>query len=1085
MNARYSTLLTLLCLLLLPALVTAQGVTTANISGRILDTGNEPLIGATVVAVHEPTGTVYGNATDIDGYYRLANMRVGGPYTVTISYTGYGSQEFTGINLRLGESRTFDATLQDNTSELTEVVVTAQAGTAGQNAGASTQISTQEIEALPTLNRNINDFLRLTPQASSTGDGISFAGTNNRYNAIYIDGAVNNDVFGLASSGTNGGQTGASPFSIDIIDQFQVVLSPYDVSLGGFAGGGVNAVTKSGTNNFKGTAYYFYQDENLTGKTNGRLTDQIQGSTPTFERARLDPFKQQTYGASFGGPLVKDKVFFFVNAEGQTDASPSVFNYAQYQGAVEESQVEALRQQLISQYGYDPGSFGNVSDDLKSRKFFGKLDFNLSATQRLTLRHNYARAEQFDRNGSNAGTINFSNNGVYFPSTTNSSALELNSSFGTGASNNLIIGYTNVNDDRDPIGSDFPNVQIADGRQSIRFGSEAFSTANALKTNTVTLTDNFKLYRGKQTFTFGTHNEFYSFYNLFIRQNYGAYQYDSLAQFTSGARASRYDRTYSAVDEVTGDGSAAAAEFKALQLGFYAQDEIELTDRLTLTAGVRVDIPFFLTDPAISDTFNTSILPKLADQYPIADGVQGGKSPDTKLLWSPRVGFNYNFKNDAASQIRGGAGIFTSRIPFVWPGGQFTNNGITTGGVTLTGARAPVFNPDPFGQPINEVSRTQGGQVDLFTPDFKYPQVFRGNLAVDTRIPGGVVATVEGVFTKTINNIYATNINSDPTVASTLSGGPDNRNIYTGNRIDNRVGGDIYLISNTSKGYTYTITGSLAKKFGQNLDATLAYTYGDAYAINEGNSSQNSSIWRSQVNVNGRNNPVYGRSDYALGQRVVATGNYTARWNNSDAFATTISLFFNGQKGSPYFYVIGGRPAQNINNERGSTTINSSLIYVPQNQSDINLVDIKNSAGVVTLSADQQWANLNAFIESDSYLSERRGQYAEKNSNYLPFIGIFDAAIRQNVGFEAAGRLQRLQLSIDIFNLANLINKDWGTRYTVPGGFNQYQLYTLNRITNGVPEYNYTGTSTGKDALNISGAGSIWRARVGVRYLFN
>ncbi len=1092
MMTRYSTVLALLCWLLTPMIVGAQGVTTANISGRILDAGSEPLIGATIVAVHEPTGTVYGNATDLDGYYRLANMRVGGPYTVTVSYTGYGSQEFTGVNLRLGENRVFDATLQDNTNELTQVVVRGQVGTAGTNAGASTQISTEQIEGLPTLNRDISDFTRLTPQSSSVGGGTSFGGVNNRFNAIYIDGAVNNDVFGLSSDGTNGGQTGASPFSIDIIDQFQIVLSPYDVSLGGFAGAGVNAVTKSGTNQFKGTAYLFNQNESIAGKTPGRLADRlIEDGDPDFERTKLEPFNRSTYGASFGGPIVKDKVFFFLNAELIRDETPAPFEFGQYVGNSNEADIDRLRSRLL-ELGYDPGTFGNTSDALDADRIFAKLDFNLTQDHRLTLRHNYNKASSFDRNASNRGRINFSNNGIFFPSTTNSSALELNSTFGTAASNNLILGYTKVLDDRDPLGQAFPNVFISDGDGSITFGSEAFSTGNVLEQSIFTLTDNFKLYRGPHTFTLGTHNEFYSIRNVFVRQNFGSYFYRSLEGFLSNGPADGYDRTYSLVDDVTGDDTAAAASFDAAQIGIYAQDEFVVSSALTLTAGIRLDVPILPSDPPALPGFNDTTIVKLAAAYPAANGARAGEAPSGQLMFSPRVGFTYNIEPSTQTVLRGGVGVFTSRIPFVWPGGMYSNNGTLLTSIDEDDISGPVtFRPDPNGQYTAEGPVGLGGQIDLFTDDFKYPQVLRTNLAVDHTLPGEVKLTFEGIFTKTLNNIIVTNINSSPDIRFTTTGaGGDQREVYTGRRIAPEVNGDVYLIDNTSQGYTYTVTAGLAKKFGRSLDATFAYTYGDAYAINEGTSSQNSSQWRGQLNVNGRNNPVFGRSDFALGHRVVGSLNYIARWDNTDRFATNFSIFGSGQTGGAYSYVVGpdrNRGAQNLNNETGDVGRNRSLIYIPANRSEINLVDVTNRAGEVTLSADEQWQNLNRFIEGDEYLSENRGQFADKNGSFAPFQGFFDVAIRQNLGFEAAGKLQRLQLSLDIFNFANLLNSNWGTSYNQPGDFNNRYLYNFvgYEPDGTTPRYQYTlDEGAGKESLNISGFGR-WRARVGVRYIFN
>jgi len=1051
----------------------AQGVTTSSMQGKVLDTSGETLIGANVLAVHTPSGTVYGTATDLEGNYRIPNMRVGGPYKVTISYTGYSELTAEGILLRLGETFRRDYTMEEGGIELETIQVVARQGTAGTNSGASTQITSDDIEDVPTLNRDLGDYLRLTPQAS----GFSFAGVNNRYNAIYVDGAVNNDVFGLASSGTNGGQTGIAPFSIDIIDQLQVVLSPYDVTYGGFAGGGVNAVTKSGTNNFEGTAYYFLQNESMVGKTNQSLTDRT-GS----ERTGVDEFSQTTYGASLGGPIVKDKIFFFANAELRADETPSPFDFGQYDGDATQADLNNLRSFLQNEYGYDPGSFGDVTDNLDGLKLFGKLDFNLNDNHRLTLRHNYVKAENTNRNAGGARTINFSNNGVYFPSITNSSALELNSNFGAKFSNNLIVGFTSVRDDRDPIGDDFPYLIIGDGEGQIRIGSEQFSTANALDQDIFTITDNFKIYNNNHTITIGTHNEFYSIYNLFIPQNYGVYEYENIDAFLNNSGATDYFRSYSLVDGITGDGSAAASEFNAMQLGFYVQDEWAVNPQFTLTGGLRFDLPIITTDPAIHPSFNTETLPDLAAAYDVAGNITGGQAPDGQLMISPRLGFDYDLTGDRSSVLRGGLGIFTSRIPFVWPGAMFNNNGITLGAVDEGDIEGSIdFISDIQRQYTNEAFSVPSGQVDLFTEDFKYPQVLRGNLALDTELPGGIFATFEGVYTKTLNNVLYTNVNNDPTVEFNWTNtGGDDRPVYVREDVDPRYSA-IYVASNTNEGYTYTLTASLAKQFDFGLTANLSYTYGDAEAVNEGTSSQNSSQWRGQVNIDGRNNPVLGRSDFALGHRVLGTLNYTFDWNKEKNATTSITLLYEGLKGNPYSYVIGGFGARNLNLETGSTSRNRSLIYIPANQNEITLVEANG------VSPQEQWNRLNAFIEDDPYLSENRGSYAEKNSNLMPFTSFLDLSVRQDFGVNVAGKNHKLQLSWDVFNLANLINPSWGVRWSVPGDFNNYFLYNFEGYAEDgtTPTFSYTEEGLNTEALNISNFGSRWRMRLGLRYIFN
>lgn len=1062
----------------------AQGTTTSSMTGQVVDQeSGETLIGATVVAIHEPSGTSYGTITNENGFYRMSNLRVGGPYRITVSYTGYGEIALEGVNLRLGETRKYDFKMTSAAEQLTTIEVTASAGTAGQSAGASTQISTEAIETMPTLNRNLGDYVRLTPQAAAYGTegGTAFGGVNNRYNAIYIDGAINNDVFGLAGSGTNGGQTGIAPFSIDIIDQFQVVLSPYDVTLGGFAGGGINAVTKSGTNNFEGTAYYFFQNQDLVGKTNQMLVDRTGN-----EATKAADFTKTTYGASLGGPIIRDRLFFFANAEIQKDEIPSLFDFETYGGNSSADDLNNLRQTMIEQYGYDPGTFGNVVDQLDGLKLFGKIDFNINKDHRLTLRHNYTKAEQYDRYAGSANTINFSNNGIYFPSTTNSTALELNSRFGNKMSNNLILGYTTVLDDRDGFG-DFPYLFIEDGGSNvIRIGTEEFSTGNNLDQKIFTLTDNFKIYKGAHTITVGTHNEFYDIYNLFIAQNYGTYRFASLQDFLDGNPAKEYDRTYSLVDNLTGDGSAAAADFKAMQLGFYAQDEWAVSPNFTLTGGLRIDIPILSTDPDIHPSFNTTTLPLLQAAYEVANDIEGGSAPQGQLMFSPRLGFNYELPGLKKTTLRGGLGIFTSRIPFVWPGAMYNNNGLTLGNVNeLTAGEPILFRPDINNQYTNANFTVPSGDINIFTKDFKYPQVFRGNLALDTELPGGITATIEGIYTKTLNNVLYTNVNSDPAVKFNWTGGPDDRTVFNRTSLDPTYSA-IYVGSNTNEGYTYNLTASLAKRFDFGLNATLAYSYGDAQAVSEGTSSQNSSQWRGQVSIDGRNNPVLGRSDFALGHRLISSLSYRKAWTRDQNVATTITLFYDGMAGSPYSYIIGGSAARNLNNETGSTSRNRSLIWIPADASEINLVDY--TANGVTVTAAEQWENLNAFIEDDPYLSENRGGYAEKNSNYMPWANFLDLSLRQDFGLNLAGKNHKFQISWDVFNFANLLNSSWGTRYSVIGDFNNFFLYQLDgyEADGTTPRFTYRlGDKKGTDAMNIQDFSSRWQMRLGLRYIFN
>ncbi|MBK8484104.1 MAG: carboxypeptidase regulatory-like domain-containing protein [Saprospiraceae bacterium] len=1066
----------------------AQGVTTAQLFGQISDSKGSTLIAASIHAVHMPSGTSYGVYSRDDGRFNIPNMRVGGPYSIKITYVGFGEKNFENIFLELGENKKLNIALEESTTALAAVEIIAKVGTIGEISGTGTQISAEKISNIPTINRDIDDFLKLTPQASSYSDGITFGGMNNRYNAIYIDGAVNNDVYGISSSGTNGGSTGISPFSIDIIDQLQVVLSPYDVSYGGFAGGGINAVTKSGTNEFHGTAYYFSQNESLAGKSNKTYADRYK-----LDRVKLNPYSESTYGFSLGGPILKNKLFFFANAEIQKDETPAPFDVVTYAGKSKAQDLENFRQALISKYNYDPGDYGNTSDNLDGLKLFVKLDYNLNDNNRVTFRHNYTKAEQYDRTAGSTNRINFSNSGIYFPSITNSTAIELNSRFKNKFSNNLILGFTSVKDDRDPIGGDFPYLIINDGgNNSIRLGSEEFSTANKLDQNIFTITDNFKIYNGAHTITIGTHNEFYDIYNLFIGQNYGTYTYDSLSGFLNNDKAKTYVRAYSLVDDITGDGSQAAGVFKAMQLGVYLQDDWEVTNRFRLTGGVRVDVPFITSDPKVDTFFNNTALPKIQAKNDIANNIVAGQAPDGQILISPRIGFHYDLKNSNRHILRGGVGVFTSRIPFVWPGAIFTNNGLTLGRVTEANVPGGVtFVPTIGGQYTNPGFKIPSGQYDLFVKDFKYPQVFKANLGFDTKLPFDINLTIEGIYTKILNNVVYYQVNSDTTGSFNWSSSTDNRTVFPRKSIEATYS-SVYVADNTNEGDAYTLTASLAKNFGFGLSALLAYSYGDANSLMDGTSSQNSSQWRGQISVNGRNNPTYGRADYAMGHRFISNLSYKINWFGKKNFATTISIFYEGKTGSPFSYVIGGTNGQNINNEVGSTSRNRSLIYIPKEKSDINLVDY--TSGTTTITADEQWTKLNDFIESDDYLSKNRGNYAEKNSNFMPFTSFLDLAIKQDLGININGKMHTFQLSADIFNLANLINSEWGVRYTVPGSdFNNYQLYTYeklvadpnnaNKVTK--PTFTYRGgNESGKKSLDILNGTSRWELRLGARYFF-
>ncbi|MFC7356323.1 carboxypeptidase regulatory-like domain-containing protein [Jejudonia soesokkakensis] len=1058
----------------------AQGVTTSSINGKAIDNLGEPLTGANVVAVHTPSGTKYGAITDFDGFYRIVNMRVGGPYTITYTYVGFEDIVKNNIYLQLGDSENIDVTMTEAANALEEVVITGT-GRGGVfdsgNTGTETNVSTREINALPSVTRGIGDFVRKTPQALVTeGGSISLAGQNNRYNSIYLDGTVNNDVFGLAGSGTNGGQTGVNPLSIDAIESFQVNLSPFDVRQSGFSGGAINAITRSGTNRTEGSAYYFYRNQDLAGKTPGAIEAET--------REKLADFSAKLYGARLGGAIIKDKLFYFINYERQDEETPQPFNVGEYDGDSTIQEINDLRQGLIDTYGYDPGSFADNTSALTSDKLTVRLDYNINDKNSITAKHNYVKAENVSPNSSNSRTINFFNRGVFFPSTTNSTSVEWNTTNGSNLSNNLILGYTTVLDDRDPLGNPFPAVRVRDGSASIFFGSEPFSTANLLDQKVFTVANNFNIFSGVHNITLGGNFEYTDVRNVFVAQNFGDYTFQSLDDFNTyldgiaGNEVPSDDFFYNySLGGGIGDDSQGAGEFEYTQVGFYAQDEVDFTDDLKITVGLRADVPFF-SEGTVNDDFNNRTIPLLEANGKNLQGAKVGQAIKSKLHLSPRIGFNWDVNGERNTQVRGGIGVFTSRIPLVWPGGTYSNNGVAQGfSANFLLPNDQLFNPD-----INDQTQTVapgsgavGGNVDLFAPDFKLPQTMKYNIAIDQKLPfGGLVLGADFLYNDVITNVRYENLNVKGPVGQ-LNGADDRFYYDRRDEVDDTYG-RIILGSNTGLGYSYNATVTLTKPFRDGFSGQVAYTYGDGEFLFEGTSSQNSSQWRNRNTVNGKNRDNFAtNSDFATGHRITSNALYELEWN--DNFKTTFGLFYTGQEGSRYSYVYNeGRDLLNDDSR------DNALIYIPRDASEITLVPLELGDGTI-VSPEAQWAALNQFIENDDYLSGRRGQYAENNGSRGPWSHIIDLKFLQDFALNFGENRHAFQLSLDIFNFTNLLNKDWGVREFVPSN-----LGILTTESDGPdPEFTFNPSFLdGIEEIDDSGTqSSRWQMQVGLRYLFN
>lgn len=1053
-------------------------VTTSSVTGQVTQSSGQLTAGATIKATHTPSGTVYSSSTNESGRFSLAGMRVGGPYRVEVTYIGQTPIVYDDIYLKLGEPFALNVIFNENATSLDEVVVTAE-GSRTLRTGASTSISNRQIQSLPTVSRSLNDFTRLTPQADLKGSSLSIGGMNNRFNQLTIDGAVSNDVFGLSEGGTNGASTGVSPISLDAIEEMTVQVAPFDVRAGGFAGGGISAVTRSGTNDVQGSAYFFTRNQNLTGKTPGALIGD------NGERLKLANFTERQYGVRVGGPIVKDKLFFFLNYEKTENVTPLSF----IPGGSDGSQLRVADMERIaaraSALGYDAGSFLDQETRNESDKIFARFDYNINDIHKLTARYSYVSGSATDLSRS-INALTFSNGAILRESKTNSAVIELNSRFSNEWSNNLVVGYTAVREPRSAPGSPFPRVAIQlGGGQSVNLGTEPFSTVNQLDQNVFTLTNNLTWYKGNHTLTFGTHNEFYKMYNGFIGSAFGNYtfsnspatdinpatgqSYTAIDNFERGL-ASAFQYNYSNTDD-----PRQGADFSALQLGFYIQDEFQVASNLKLTGGIRLDIPMYLTDPMENTDFNSSIL---AMRY----NVQTNRMPKPAFMWSPRVGFNWDVNEDRSTVVRGGLGVFTSRFPFVWASGAYTQSGALLGGNQLNAGsgNAPniTFVPDVNNQPKRDGTVTPSGNISVLAENLRLPQIARSSIAVDQKLPWGIQGTAEFMYSKNLSSFRFTDLNLTDPIGQLQ--GADNRVIYAASNNDKRVLDNytqVIYINNENQGYSWSATAQLSKSFAQGFFGSIAYTYTEAKDLFSGSSSQNQSNFFRTATVNGSNNITLGHNPFSTGSRIIGVASYTKQYINH--LGTTISLVYNGQSGARFSYLINGDPGRSSS---GSASDQYALMYIPRDASEMRFVAQNN------MTEAQQWEAFNEFIEANPYLRDRRGKYAERNGDRAPFAHKFDFRILQDIFTNVGGKKNTIQLSLDIMNVGALLNKDWGKQYSGGGSFwdNSFRPVTFDSYVAGTttPQYRL-GDLNDNVPYFVSDIPSRWSAQIGVRYIFN
>lgn len=1070
-------------------------VTTSTIYGTVKD-ADGPLPGATIVAVHKPTGTKYALATRSDGRYNLVNVQVGGPYEITFSSVGFESKKIENFYVNLGEEKQLNISLSSGSKDLDEVKVVGTRTGQNQGTGTETYLNQKKVNSIPNVGRTLTDYLKYTPSARvDNNGGISIAGQNNRFNSIYINGASANDQFGLAATGTNGGQANVSPISIDAIEAFQVNATPYDIRYSGFTGGVVNAITKSGTNNWKGGFSYFLKNQDLAGKT---PTDD-----PSVAREKLADFSSTYYSFRLGGPIIKDKLFFHVNAEIQRDNRPQPLSSG-YLGNSSLQDIDNLRSVLLSKYGYETGDYLSNPQKIERENIIAKLDWNINDKNKLTLSHSYTNAQRFSPSRSSNSSINFFNGGILYPNKTNASTLELKTTFSNKLTNSFLATYTNVNDDRDPIGANFPTVVINDGTGRINFGTEAFSAGNQLKQSTFNLINETKYYFGKNTLSFIVDGEYNKYYNLFVRNAYGAYTYSSLDDFINDRKPSQYQRSFSLLPgDIIGDGSSAAADFKTYRLGLAIQNKTDINDKLTITYGLRADLNAFPTDSFVDDYFNNTALPVLSKYYDL-EGARSGQLPKTSVILSPRFGYTLKLSDDGTTKLRGGFGIFAGRLPGVWPGGIYTNSGVIVGEVFASGNAIPAgttFRPDVNNQYdaayFGSTASVPSGEVNLVSKDFKLPSIFKINTAIDTKLPGGINATFEALYSINYNQVDYQSVNIMP--ATLYSNGPGSRLIYnpTGSapqKIDlnpNTAGiqnpyTNIFLMNNGGKkGYAYMLSAVLDKSFNNGLTLNASYTFGRSKANNDGTSSQNSSQWRYMEAINGRNNLRLSYSDFDLGHRVTAYVSYEAEWFKFGRSLVTLSYF--GQSGNRFSYVNN----RSIVNDYARNESND-LMFVPKSGYDLTFVSntVGTGANAKTYTQDQQRAAFEQYISQNEYLNGKRGSFADRNGSRTPFTHQLDLKFEQGFFIKVAGKKHNLAFSVDMQNFTNLLNKDWGRVYFVNNdNFSPLQFDSFANPNTGdfTPRFKFNPALNESKPWNISDGGyttSRWNAQIGLKYFF-
>ncbi|MCC6770514.1 MAG: TonB-dependent receptor [Gemmatimonadaceae bacterium] len=978
-----------------PVQLAAQ-VTTGSITGFVTDDQGQPVDAVQIQLVNRSTGFARGTQTGGNGRYVVQGLEVGSNYAVTARRIGFRPVTVEGIVVTLGQVTRADIRLDRQATQLEAVTVVSESNAliSPTRTGAGTTVGDSALRRLPSLNRNFTDFVALTPQISNSGPGLSGGGTNNRFNNIQIDGAVSSDLFGLGSTGQPGGQAGGKSISIESVKEYQVLLSPYDVRQGNFAGALINAVTKSGTNEFHGTLYGVTRNQDLTRS-----------------QPYLNEFKQSQYGFAVGGPIVKNKVLFFLNPEFQQRSAPAGGPFIGSSGtSVNQALIDRFNSAL-QQYGIPGGSGGPVTNDNPLTNLFARVDFNLSGNTSLVLRHNYAQAED-DNFSRSTSTFALDNNGYKFKSKSNSTAAQLRTNFANGMFNELLVSKNQIRDRRAP-NIFFPQVEVNNPVALLIGGGERSSHANELDQDVLELTDNFSIPLGtSHRLTLGTQNQFYEVRNLFQQQGLGRWIFGTIDSLEIGA-----PRSYAVGVPVSGDG---AVRFKSRQHAVYAQDEWTVSPTFSMSLGLRLDVPYFgdtppqnplIANPLCSGTGQPSATCGFARNT--------SEVPSGNMQWSPRVGFNWDVTGDQQNQLRGGIGLFTGRPAFVWLGNAFQNSGFSgVAQLTCLNAAAPRMNSSNVATPpqacADGTTARAGAEINLLGKDLNFPQNMRATLGYDRQLPGRFVATFEGMYTKGVNNLFYQNIALAGPQGTDLKG----RVMYGPNvnapvlKVAGRTA--VLDVSNQSKDYSYSLTAGLARKWSNNYEASLFYTYSDARDVQSLTSSTANSQYQFGRPVATRQDEAtLGKSIFRQPHRLVGQFSYAFKTK------TDVTLTYVGETGAAFTYTING----DVN---GDGFGSNDPIYIPTNATDPAQIQFQNftRAGTTTVvTAAEQAAALESFIKGLSCLDENRGTFAPRNECNAPWSNTVNLSLRQSL--KTIG-VQNVSFQLDVFNLANFLNKDWG-----------------------------------------------------------